>query len=198
MNFKSTNPFNPLGLILFTLVVLALSVDYAFRIQDGLIKFLLGLIWLLYSVYEYSIFDRKRRIPDFFEVSTNNWVTSWAQGAFFLYWFYDEQLTLWTVGGIASIFGFVILNTIQNFKNSISITSDGIEELNSKRKIPKSIITDVGFEQDRICVHTTKYRNDLVIKLRDIKEADQAKAIQSFKDLKDDIASTPNSSEEGN
>ncbi|MEP4531642.1 MAG: hypothetical protein ABJ004_01060 [Cyclobacteriaceae bacterium] len=205
MDFKSSNSISIAGLAFLILIVLTLSIDYAFETQEGLIKFMLGLTWLLYAVLKYSTFERKRSSSDVFEIKTKNWVTSWFQGAFFLYWFYDEQLTLWVFGGMACILGFITLETFKNYRTTIAINSMGIEELNSNRKIRKSTITEVAFDKDKICVHTTKYRNDLVIKLSDIKGKDKAKAIQSFKDLKDSVeiskndqlAPTPDPSREG-
>ncbi|MEP4595458.1 MAG: hypothetical protein ABJZ92_04550, partial [Cyclobacteriaceae bacterium] len=60
MDFKSSNSISIAGLAFLILIVLTLSIDYAFETQEGLIKFMLGLTWLLYAVLKYSTFERKR------------------------------------------------------------------------------------------------------------------------------------------
>lgn len=92
------------------------------------------------------------------------WYNAWIYPAMWIFIFYDESLDLITVLTLIIITAYGVLETVRLYYNYYVLTDEGILDLDSRKLIAASDITEVENTSNSLAIHTTKYRNDLELK----------------------------------
>ena len=147
-----------------------LGVALAFAYYFGsfgltVLNFCLALAILSISMTKMFFFKPKQGHESItFQVRSNSDFVTGLLGFWPLLLFVDDHWDMWNILAVAMVLFAVGLELINNYPVKYSIDENGIIRLNGNKKEYKAVyITQVEILERKVSVHTTKYKNDLVI-----------------------------------
>lgn len=148
-------------LILLVIVIITVIVDLSteFMYFLGALTFL-----LVYAIPDYIRFRQFLKSREVVLLKSTDWLSPWPLVALAIYWLSNKDFNFLNITAISIIVIYGVIESIRNYRKIYSITDQAIVDLDNRKLIDASDITEIETIPDGLVIHTTKYRNDFEFK----------------------------------
>ena len=128
------------------------------------INFCFGLSFLVVELFAVYQFNRAMKSTRFtFQLSSNAWLVALLVTSYLVYSFSSAGMNTWNVLAMVLVLNAGAFYATLNKRTFYIVTDSEIVELNRDKRINISDVTEIEAAEQRVSVHTNKYRNHITV-----------------------------------
>ncbi len=154
-------------------------------LQNEITFLVFSLVILVFGYFHFRIYKRKMRNKSVIKTRSFKWMVFPLLYISAFSVFDLSHISFGYVVGGFLLTVFIALNTLLYRYNYLVISSEGVWDIDSDDKLIDSRqVTQVNINEHEIAIDTTRYKNDLIIKSRNLKHPSWSELIKEFKELR--------------
>lgn len=147
-------------------------------------NFCLALTLLTVEVLDFNRHRKQLNSDNLIILKSNDWLNTLPMIGFMIYWFSDEPMNIWNIAAILGILVYGTFQSIRHFRLIYEVNENGILDYRTNKLKAMDEIQGVDFNSVKLAVHTSKFRNDLVILSKDVQSPTWEELTEKFSVLK--------------
>ena len=171
MNQSTKKVLRQIRIIIAVILAPGLLIAYYYNVPKYLLHFVLAVVILVFEVDAYKVIRQIIAQGDFFKIRSRTWIQEAFMYPAMIYFFTDQPMNIWNIIAISALVLSGISKIIRGTSAYCRVAEDGVWNLYTHQKlIAAEDITQVNVSAAEISIDTKKYRNELLVKAKNLRE----------------------------